>query len=114
MRFPSSHMEHEDTFLYLQDGRRIIKDHGKFIYSCLPMDLAVSREIFAAQAALDPVNRWSSVRNITTTQEFMSTVAHMAGWDTVRWYRGDEANIRLPDSSQMQAWGQSSCVLIPA
>ena len=41
-----THMEHENTFLYLRDGRRIIKDHGKFIYSCWPMDLAHSREFF--------------------------------------------------------------------
>src|SRR5271165_185785 len=109
-----THMEHEDTFRYLRDARRIIKDHGRFLYSCLPMDLAASREIFAGQAAIDPDNRWRYVRNITTTQEFMSTVARMAGWDTVRWYRGDEANIRLPDSSQMQELGQSACVLVPA
>jgi SAM-dependent methyltransferase len=109
-----THMEHEDTFLYLRDGRRIIKDHGRFIFSCLPMDLALSREFFAAQAAVAPVSRWSSVRNVTTTQEFMTTLARMAGWDTVRWYRGDEPNIRLPDSSQMQGLGQSSCVIVPA
>ncbi|MGO9596811.1 MAG: class I SAM-dependent methyltransferase [Isosphaeraceae bacterium] len=109
-----THIEHEDTFLYLRDGRRIIKDHGRFIFSCLPMDLALSREIFSGQAAIDPVSRWNSVRNVTTTQEFMTTLARMAGWDMLRWYRGDEPNIRLPDSSQMQGLGQSSCVIIPA
>jgi SAM-dependent methyltransferase len=109
-----THMEHEDSFRYLRDARRIIKDDGKLIYSCLTMDLAMSRVDFLQQANLDVVERWAVVRNVTTTREMMDTIAEMAGWKTVRWYHGDEPNIQLPNSSEMRALGQSICVLAPA
>ena len=33
-----THMEHEDSYRYLRGARRIIKEGGKFIYSCLTME----------------------------------------------------------------------------
>jgi hypothetical protein len=107
-------MEHEDNYCYLRGARRIIKDEGRFIYSCLPMDLANARAIFVDQTKTDAVERWTSVRNVTTSRELMDTIARLAGWEPVRWYPGDEACIRLPDSSEMKEPGQSVCVLIPA
>jgi ubiquinone/menaquinone biosynthesis C-methylase UbiE len=109
-----THMEHEDTYRYLRDARRIIKDGGRFVYSCLPMDLASSRAAFEWQASMDSVERWAEVRNVSTSRELMDTIARMAGWEPLRWYPGDESCIRLPDSSEMRALGQSVCVLVPA
>jgi ubiquinone/menaquinone biosynthesis C-methylase UbiE len=109
-----THMEHEDTYRYLRGARRIIKDGGRFIYSCLPMDLASSRITFEWQASMDSTDRWADVRNVTTSRGLMNAIARMAGWEPVRWYPGDEANIRLPDSSDMGALGQSVCVLVAA
>ncbi len=109
-----THMEHEDSFRYLQGARRIIKDNGRFIYSCLTMDLPLSRENFLQQAGLDVVERWADIRNVTTSRELMATIAGMAGWETVRWYHGDQLNIQLPNSSEFRALGQSICVLAPA
>ena len=109
-----THMEHEDNYRYLRGVRRIIKDEGRFIYSCLPMDLADSREVFLQQAYMDACDRWTSVRSVTTSRELMDTIARMAGWEPVRWYPGDEPSIRLPDSSELREPGQSYCVLVPA
>ena len=109
-----THMEHEDTYRYLRGVRRIIKDDGRFIYSCLPMDLAGSREIFLHQASLDAVGRWAEVRNVTTSRELMDAIARMAGWEPIRWYPGDQPNIQLPYSSEIKWLGQSICVLAPA
>lgn len=108
-----THMEHEDSYRYLRAARRIIKDGGRFIYSCLPMELAYSRGIFEQQASLDLVERWSQVRNVTTSRELMDALARMASWEPVRWYRGDEPCVCMPDSSDMQVLGQSICVLEP-
>ncbi len=106
-----THMEHEDTHNYLAAALRVVRPGGTFVLSCLPMDLAVAREIFLAQARLDLSARWASVRNVTTTVEMIERVAKCAGWDVVRWYRGDEPNIDLPGRGQC-ALGQSSCVLV--
>jgi ubiquinone/menaquinone biosynthesis C-methylase UbiE len=108
-----THMEHEDNYRYLQGVRRIIKDDGRFIYSCLPMDLAVAREIFEQQASLEAVERWGGVRNVTTSRDLMDAIARMAGWEPVRWYSGNEHCISVPGSKDTHPLGQSVCVLVP-
>lgn len=104
-----THVEHEDAFNLLVDARRAVRPGGLFVFSCLPMDLAASREIFVASAALDHAARWSAVRNVTTTVDFMESIAGLAGWRVRRWYKGDEENIALDDG--LHAFGQSVCVL---
>jgi SAM-dependent methyltransferase len=106
-----THMEHEDTWRYLRDARRIVRPGGRLVFSCLPMSLAAAREIFLASSSVDPGTRWQSIRNVTTTEEFMERIAELAGWTVLRWYRGDEATIVTPGESAPQALGQSTCVL---
>jgi SAM-dependent methyltransferase len=108
-----THMEPEDAYRYLKAARRVVRPGGKFVLACLPMHLAAAREIFVAQAEKPFEERWSDVRNFTTTTEQMETVAALAGWDVVRWYRGDEPNIRVPPDDRMLALGQSVCTLTP-
>jgi SAM-dependent methyltransferase len=95
-----THMEHEDSYRYLRGARRIIKEGGKFIYSCLTMEELNARLIFEAEASMDVVERWSKVRNVTTSRDLMDTIARMAGWEPIRWSPRDV--------------GQSTCVLAPA
>jgi ubiquinone/menaquinone biosynthesis C-methylase UbiE len=109
-----THMEHEDSYRYLRGARRIVKDGGRFIYSCIPMELAFSRTVFEWQASMDSIDRWAEVRNVTTSRELMDAIARMSGWEPVRWYPGDEPRIRLVDSSDLQASGQSVCALVTA
>jgi SAM-dependent methyltransferase len=99
---------------YFRGARKIIKDGGRFIYSCLPLELAGARPIFEEQASLDRVDRWNNVWNVTTSRELMDAIARMAGWEPTSWYPGDQPCIRLPDSSEMMSLGQSICVLAPA
>jgi len=39
----------------------------------------------------------------------MEKLTRMAGWEVVRWYRGDEAN--LPLDGELHEFGQSVCVV---
>ena len=104
-----THIEHEDSFNFLKDARRAVRPGGFFVFSCLPMDLAVSREIFLASAATDYAGRWGTVRNVTTSMDFMESIARLAGWRVRRWYPGDEENVPLDD--RLHLFGQSVCVL---
>lgn len=106
-----THMEHEDCYKYLLEANRIIKPGGLFILSCLPITLAASKQIFIDEADYDLKSRWKKVRNIITSVELMSEISTLAGWNVVRWYAGDQPNIKSFDSSDMRGLGQSSCVL---
>jgi SAM-dependent methyltransferase len=105
-----THLEHEDTYNYLLELSRVVRPGGKVIFSCLPLDLPVAADFFRQQAALEFGRRWAQVRNIVTSRDLMEAIARLAGWQVVRWYAGNEANI--PDHhGQLHALGQSSCVL---
>ncbi len=81
------------------------------MFSCLPLDLAAARDIFLASADWSLEERWAQVRNVTTSVDLMNAIARLAGWEPVRWYRGDENNVRVPGRSEMWGLGQSTCVL---
>jgi SAM-dependent methyltransferase len=105
-----THLEHEDTYNYLLELSRVVRPGGKVIFSCLPLDLPVAADFFRQQAALEFGRRWAQVRNIVTSRDLMEAIGRLAGWQVVRWYAGNEANI--PDQhGQLHALGQSSCVL---
>ena len=63
------------------------------------------------QAKLDLKQRWAGVRNFVTTEEMMETLAGWAGWQVLRWYRGDEPRVPVTGLAEKQALGQSVCVL---
>ena len=109
-----THLEHEDTFRYLAEARRVIKPQGRFLFSCLPIRLAEAQVIFRHQASLDLRTRWRGVRNVVTTVEMMDAIARMAGWRTLKWYPADKACIRVPPSGEYTALGQEICVLEPS
>jgi SAM-dependent methyltransferase len=106
-----THMEHEDTYRYLKDALRIVRPGGRFVLSCLPMNLAFAQDIFLASAARDFRARWSNTRNVTTSVELMDAIARLAGWVPIRWYPGDARNIRAAGGVESYALGQSGCVL---
>lgn len=104
-----THIEHEDTYNFLKDARRALRPGGCFVFSCLPMELSASRDIFGASAAMDYSSRWNTVRNVTTSVDFMDEISRLAGWRVRQWFRGDEENLSL--DGRMYAFGQSVCVL---
>lgn len=105
-----THLEHEDSYRYLVDALRVVRPGGKFVFSCLPITLEASKPIFLAEAGLNLTTRWSKVRNVVTSVDFMSEIARLAGWKVVRWYAGDVGNIKSR-AGEMRALGQSTCVL---
>lgn len=106
-----THMEHEDTFRYLKDARRVVKPGGRFVFSCLPVDTPLGQYVFLESAGVDVQIRWARVRSVATSRELMQEIARLAGWTTARWYRGDEENITLPGEDKRFAFGQSVAVL---
>ena len=107
-----THMEHEDSYRYLLDGRRVARQGARFVFSCLTMDLAAAQGIFLASARLSVEDRWKSVRNVTTTYSYMGALAELAGWQVREWFEGDRQLIPLDGSTgEKVALGQSVCVL---
>ena len=106
-----THMEHEDSYKYLLEAKRIVKPNGKFIFSCLPITLKMSKDVFIGETNFDLTSRWDKVRNIVTSVELMTEISKMAGWEVLDWYPGDVPNIKYSDSPNMLGLGQSSCIL---
>ncbi len=106
-----THIEHEDAYWHLKDALRITRPGGKFIFSCLPVDLDASKLIFLRSAERNVRARWYRLRDVVTSRELMERIAGYAGWKVVRWYQGDETNILSPYSDKKYSLGQSSCVL---
>lgn len=107
-----THMEHEDTYRYLVAAKRIVAPGGCFVASVLTMDLPAAREVFVESASHPLADRWSRVRNITTTYELFASVAELAGWTVERWHLGSEESIPLlGDEQRGVAVGQSIAIL---
>jgi SAM-dependent methyltransferase len=98
-----THMEHEDAYRYLVAAKNIVKPGGKFIFSCLPLNQPLGRQVFLDEAAMDLEERWNKVRCMVTSVDLMNNLAQLAGWKVVRWNEGEDPNIPVP--------GQSTCVL---
>jgi ubiquinone/menaquinone biosynthesis C-methylase UbiE len=105
-----NHMEHEDSYLYLKEALRIVRPGGRFVFSCLPINTERARAIFLKSARVDLQTRYSRVRHVATSKDFMTDIARLAGWTPVRWYDGDEKNIQL-DNGELHQFNQSICVL---
>jgi SAM-dependent methyltransferase len=105
-----NHMEHEDAYLYLNEALRIVRPGGRFVFSCLPIHTERARSVFLRQAKVDLQTRYSRIRHVATSKDFMTDIARLAGWTPVRWYDGDETNIRL-DNGELHQFKQSICVL---
>jgi SAM-dependent methyltransferase len=107
-----THMEHEDSYRYLLDAHRVVRPGGTFVFSCLTMDVPLDRTFFQRSADLSLEDRWRTVRNVTTTYDYMSAIAALAGWRVERWYKGDEKLIPLDGGNgELVALGQSVGVL---
>jgi len=110
-----THMEPEDCYRYLRDARRVVRERGRFVLSCLTLDLQTHRRCSCNPLLKDFEARWALVRNVTTTYDAMTAVAKLAGWQVRRWYRGDRAMIpSLREPGERVTLGQSVCILEPA
>jgi len=65
-------VEHEDSYRYLASARRVVRPGGHFVFSCWPMGVEGAKDLFLDQARSDFAERWSSVRNVTTSEDYMT------------------------------------------
>ena len=109
-----THMEHEDSYRYLNAALKVVKPGGRFIFSCTPLTASMGKEIFLNSANLDLKTRWKYVRNVTTSLDYIEEIARMAGWSPLRWYAPDVANIGPANNGKLYSLDQACCVLEPA
>ena len=106
-----NHVEHEDAYLYFKEALRVVRPGGRFVFSCLPIDTMRGREVFLKSAEVDLQTRYTRIRHVATSKDFIEEVARLAGWTPLHWYDGDEKNIRLPEGDELYEFNQSICVL---
>ena len=106
-----THMEHEDSFRYLREARRVVRTGGRLVFSCLAIDSALGRSVFLESSSVNVQARWGRIRNVSTSREMMQEIAQLAGWSLVEWHRGDEKTVHLPGHETPLAFGQSVGVL---
>jgi hypothetical protein len=109
-----THMEAEDAYRYLRAALKVVKPTGRFIFSCTPLNTAIGKEIFLNSAKLDLKHRWKYVRNMTTSLDYMTEVASLAGWRTLRCHLPDVLNIGPAENGKMYSLDQASFVVEPA
>jgi ubiquinone/menaquinone biosynthesis C-methylase UbiE len=109
-----THMEHEDSYRYLKAAVKVVKPGGRFIFSCTPLTASMGKQIFLNSANLDLKHRWKYIRNVTTSLDYMTEIAQLAGWSPLRWYPPDRPNIGPTSSGEMYSFDQAICVLEPA
>jgi SAM-dependent methyltransferase len=109
-----THMEHEDSYRYLNAALKVVKPGGRFIFSCTPLTASMGKEIFLNSANLDLKTRWKYVRNVTTSPDYIEEIARLAGWSPLRWYAADVANIGPANNGKMYSLDQACCVLEPS
>jgi SAM-dependent methyltransferase len=106
-----THIEHEDSYRCLVDALRVVRPGGRFVLSCLPLELDLARQVFRESASVPLAQRWSRARNVATSRDFMDAISELAGWQVVAWYRGDEPKVQIAGIGERGAFGQSICVL---
>jgi SAM-dependent methyltransferase len=106
-----THMEHEDSYRYLLDARRVVRRGGRIVFSCLPIDSLTGQGIFKDSASVDLQRRWATPRSVVTSRDFMTGIAELAGWRLADWIPGDEEQLELPGQDRRFAFGQSIAVL---
>jgi cyclopropane fatty-acyl-phospholipid synthase-like methyltransferase len=85
-----THIEHEDTYRYLADARRIVRPDGLFVLTCLPIQTAWGRRAFLDSARGGLEERWRAVRNVATSMDLMASVASLAGWQVLPFELADQ------------------------
>jgi ubiquinone/menaquinone biosynthesis C-methylase UbiE len=106
-----THMEPEDMYRYLVDGRRVIAPDGCFVLSCLPVEIDLARHVFEESASMTFEQRWRGVRSFITSVSTIEAIASWAGWKVRAWHDAERALFPIRDGSEQLPLGQSTVVL---
>jgi hypothetical protein len=64
-----THIEHEDSYLYLKEALRVVRPGGRFVFSCGPVSTTLGKETFLASAGRFLQARYRTVRHIATSRD---------------------------------------------
>ena len=108
-----THMDAEDSLLYLQALRRVVRPGGRLVVSHLLLDESKEAQNVLVMSSTIPYReRRKRVLSVTTTRSHFETLAKLTGWRVVDWVRHDaEVFPYGPDGSSMGALGQAICLL---
>jgi SAM-dependent methyltransferase len=105
-----THLRHEESFVYLQDAKRVIRPDGKIIFSFLEFAAPSHWNIFEYNLRLltgdriEPLNQFMS-------RDLIEAWARHLELEIVALHSGDEPLVPLDASGALHAFGQSVVVL---
>jgi SAM-dependent methyltransferase len=113
-----THLLHEQSYLYLEEAKRVLKPDGRIVFSFLEFRMAFHWSVFAS--TVDDARRQEHPLNVFVEREAIQAWAAHLGLAVLDVRDGDEAFVPLSrpvtlDSGQVLSergnLGQSICVL---
>lgn len=106
-----THMDAEDSLLYLQALRRVIRAGGRLVVSNLILDESKEAQNVLVMSSTIPYReRRQRVLSVTTSRLHFETLAELSGWRVVEWVRHDSEQFAY-GNGQLGALGQAICLL---
>ena len=105
-----THLRHEESFVYLQDAKRVAKPGGKIVFSFLEFAVPGHWEILEynlrclASDRIEPLNQFMS-------RDMVDAVSQHLDLEIEAIHRGDEPLVAIDSSGTLHAFGQSVAVL---
>jgi ubiquinone/menaquinone biosynthesis C-methylase UbiE len=104
-----THLLHEDSFRYLRDAKRVLKDGGRIVFSFLEFRVFATRTVFRQMVERRDTGR-ERVADQFISRDAIEAWADELDLDIVKIVGGDENQI-TEDGSGVYSLGQSVCVL---
>jgi SAM-dependent methyltransferase len=104
-----THLLHEDSFRYLRDAKRVLKDGGRIVFSFLEFRVYATRTVFRQMVERRDTGR-ERVADQFISRDAIEAWADELDLDVVKIVGGDENQI-VEDGRAFYSLGQSVCVL---
>lgn len=108
-----THMEPEDTFIYLKSALTISNKETRFVLSVIPLGSKLGAHIFTDSASMSLQQRWQGVRDVATSLDFFDEMARLAGWRMISTYDGESETIPMMNSKSFGQLGQTVLIFEP-
>ena len=112
-----THLLHEETYVYLNEVKRILKPRGRLVFSFLDFSVPAHWTVFESNVA--NINKRSVLNQFMDASAIRAWCEHL-GFDIIAIHPGNEPHILLPEPVLMEdgsaltgkaSLGQSVCVL---